>query len=136
LVLTLLYLLIQLEKPNLILSAAVKPNLYQARQRFYQEWDVWLAAGYLDKAIVMNYAKNLKDFAANIDIMYDNLPSKYRKKIVMGIATYNQSPDKVVDKIKYTRVTRFSAVSFFSYTVMNKNPLYFESIKKSLYPRD
>ena len=128
--------MIQLEKPNLILSAAVKPNLYQARQRFYQEWDVWLAAGYLDKAIVMNYAKNLKDFAANIDIMYDNLPSKYRKKIVMGIATYNQSPDKVVDKIKYTRVTRFSAVSFFSYTVMNKNPLYFESIKKSLYPRD
>ncbi len=128
--------LIQSVKPNITLSAAVKPNLYQARERFFQEWDVWLAAGYLDKAIVMNYTKDLKIFAANIDIMYDNLPSKYRKKIVMGIATYNQSPKNVIDKIKYTRVTRFNSVSFFSYTVMDKDPSYFISIKSALYPRN
>ena len=128
--------LIQSVKPNISLTAAVKPNLYQARERFFQEWDVWLAAGYLDKAIAMNYTKDLKDFAANIDIMYDNLPSKYRKKIVMGIATYNQTPKYVIDKIKYTRVTRFNAVSFFSYTVMQKDPLYFKSIKSALYPRN
>ena len=128
--------LIQSVKPSITLTAAVKPNLYQARERFFQEWDVWLAAGYLDKAIVMNYTKDLKEFAANIDIMYDNLPSKYRKKIVMGIATYNQSPKNVVDKIKYTRVTRFNSVSFFSYTVMYKDPSYFKPIKNILYPRD
>ena len=128
--------LIQSIKPEIILTAAVKPNLYQARERFFQEWDVWLAAGYLDKAIVMNYTKDLKEFAANIDIMYDNLPSKYRKRIVMGIATYNQSPENVIDKIKYTRVTRFNSVSFFSYTVMLKDPLYFNSVKNILYPRD
>lgn len=127
--------LIDVIRPNLILSAAVKPNLYQARDRYYQEWDVWLAAGYLDKAVVMNYTKILKDFAANIDIMYDNLPTKYRKKIVMGIATYNQSARQVVDKVKYTRVTRFKGISFFSYNVMVQNPRYFKSIKKVLYPR-
>ena len=102
---------------------------------YYQVWDVWLAAGYLDKAVVMNYTKNLKDFAANIDIMYDNLPTKYRKKIIMGIATYNQSARQVVDKVKYTRVTRFKGISFFSYNVMVQNPRYFKSIKKVLYPR-
>ena len=128
--------LIQSIKPEIILTAAVKPNLYQARERFFQEWDVWLAAGYLDKAIVMNYTKDLKEFAANIDIMYDNLPSKYRKRIVMGIATYNQPPENVIDKIKYTRVTRFNSVSFFSYTVMLKDPLYFNSVKNILYSRD
>lgn len=127
--------LIESTRPHMALTAAVKPNLYQARERFYQEWDVWLAAGYLDKAVVMNYAKDLKDFAANIDIMYDNLPSKYRKKIVMGIATYNQPARHVVDKVKYTRVTRFNGISFFSYNVMVKNPRYFRSIKKILYPR-
>ena len=127
--------LIESTRPQMELTAAVKPNLYQARERFYQEWDVWLAAGYLDKAVVMNYAKDLKDFAANIDIIYDNLPSKYRKKIVMGIATYNQPPRHVVDKVKYTRVTRFKGISFFSYNVMVKNPRYFRSIKKILYPR-
>jgi uncharacterized lipoprotein YddW (UPF0748 family) len=127
--------LIETVRPNMELTAAVKPNLYQARERFYQEWDVWLAAGYLDKAVVMNYTKDLKDFAANIDIMYDNLPSKYRKKIVMGIATYNQPARHVVDKVKYTRVTRFNGISFFSYNVMVQNPRYFRSIKKILYPR-
>ena len=127
--------LIDVIRSNLILSAAVKPNLYQARDRYYQEWGVWLAAGYLDKAVVMNYTKNLKDFAANIDIMYDNLPTKYRKKIVMGIATYNQPARQVVDKVKYTRVTRFKGISFFSYNVMVQNPRYFKSIKKVLYPR-
>lgn len=127
--------LIESVRPGMELTAAVKPNLYQARERFYQEWDVWLAAGYLDKAVVMNYARDIKDFAANIDIMYDNLPSKYRKKIVMGIATYNQTARHVVDKVKYTRVTRFNGISFFSYNVMAKNPRYFQLIKKILYPR-
>jgi len=121
--------------PNIELSAAVKPNLYEARDRFFQEWDVWIAAGYLDKAIVMNYAPNLKEFARNIDIIYDNLPSKYWKSIVMGIATYNQSPSKVINKIKYSKVTRFKSVSFFSYNVMDQNPRYFISIKKILYPK-
>ena len=121
--------------PNVELSAAVKPNLYEARDRFFQEWDVWIAAGYLDKAIVMNYASNLKEFARNIDIIYDNLPSKYWKSIVMGIATYNQSPSKVINKIKYSKVTRFKSVSFFSYNVMDQNPRYFRSIKKILFPQ-
>ena len=121
--------------PNIELSAAVKPNLYEARDRFFQEWDVWIAAGYLDKAIVMNYAPNLKEFARNIDIIYDNLPSKYWKSIVMGIATYNQSPSKVINKIKYSKVTRFKSVSFFSYNVMDQNPRYFRSIKKILFPQ-
>ena len=125
--------LLETIRPDMKLTAAVKPNLYQARERYFQEWDVWLAAGYLDKAVVMNYTKDLKDFAANIDIMYDNLPSKYRKNIVMGIATYNQPARHVVDKVKYTRVTRFNGISFFSYNVMVQNPRYFESIKKILY---
>ena len=50
--------------PNIELTAAVKPNLYQARERFFQEWDVWIAAGYIDKVLIMNYSKDLKGFAS------------------------------------------------------------------------
>jgi hypothetical protein len=53
----------------------------------------------------------------------------------MGIATYNQSPSKVINKIKYSKVTRFKSVSFFSYNVMDQNPRYFRSIKKILFPQ-
>jgi len=37
--------------------------------------------------------------------------------------------------VKYTRVTRFKGISFFSYNVMAQNPQYFRLIKKILYPR-
>ena len=121
--------------PTIELTAAVKPNLYQARERFFQEWDVWIAAGYIDKVLIMNYAKDLKVFASNIDIIYDNLPSKYWGKMVMGIATYNQSPIDVINKIKYSKVTRFKSISFFSYNVIEQNPRYFPPIKKILYPK-
>lgn len=119
-------------RPDCILSAAVKPNLYEARDRFYQEWDVWLAAGYLDWAIPMNYSASLRVFAKNIDIIYDNLPEKYRQKIIMGIATYNQKAPDAADKIKYTKITRFPGVALFSYNVLGKNPRYMDSIRSVL----
>ena len=125
--------MIRLSNPKIELSAAVKPNLYEARERFSQEWDVWLVAGYLDKALVMNYAADLKVFAANIDIMYDNLPKKYRDKIVMGIATYNQSSQEALTKVKYTKVTRFSSLAFFSYNSLIQNRTYFQNIKNYIY---
>ena len=40
---------------EIIISAAVKPNIYDAKLLFFQEWDLWLSAGYLDWAVPMNY---------------------------------------------------------------------------------
>ena len=114
-------------------SAAVKPNLNEAKQRYYQEWDVWLAAGYLDKAMIMNYSPDLKVFSNNINILFRNLPSKYRNKIVMGLATYNQTSNQVVNKIKYSKIASINDFAFFSYNVMSHNPRYFRSIKNELY---
>ena len=114
-------------------SAAVKPNLYTARERFYQEWDIWIAAGYIDKVMIMNYSPDLKIFSDNISIIFKNLPLKYRKKIVMGLATYNQTSDQVVSKIKYSRIASINDFAFFSYNVMSHNPRYFRPIKNELY---
>ena len=125
--------MIMLSNSRIELSAAVKPSLYEARERFSQEWDVWLVAGYLDKAFVMNYAADLKTFAANIDIMYDNLPKKYRDRVVVGIATYNQSAEEALTKVKYAKVTRFSSVAFFSYNSLAQSKAYFQTIKNYIY---
>jgi uncharacterized lipoprotein YddW (UPF0748 family) len=93
---------------------------------------VWLAAGYLDWAIPMNYTPNLRDFANNIDIIYENLPRKYRNKIIMGIALYNQKPIEAVDKIYYSEITRFRGISIFSYNVFKENPGYTNNFIKSI----
>jgi len=121
-------------RPDCQLSAAVKPNLLLAKNRYYQEWDIWLAAGYLDWVMPMNYTTDLREFANNIDIIYDNLPEKYRNRIMMGIALYNQPPSDAADKLSYTKITRFKGISLFSYSILNKNPNYIADLFHSFDP--
>ena len=111
-------------RPNCIISAAVKPNLYVARERYFQEWNVWLAAGYLDWVVPMNYSSKKREFVRNIDVIDDNFPKKYREKIIMGIALHNQTPSKASEKIKISRLRRFPRVSIFSYKIMIKDHRY------------
>ena len=111
-------------RPDCIISAAVKPNLYVARERYFQEWNVWLAAGYLDWVVPMNYSSKKREFARNIDVIDDNFPKKYREKIIMGIALHNQTPSEASDKIKFSRLRQFPRVSIFSYNIMIKDHRY------------
>ena len=111
-------------RPDCIISAAVKPNLYIARERYFQEWNVWLAAGYLDWVVPMNYSPKKREFARNIDVINDNFPKKYREKIIMGIALHNQTPSEASDKIKFSRLRQFPRVSIFSYNIMIKDHRY------------
>ena len=111
-------------RPDCIISAAVKPNLYVARERYFQEWNVWLAAGYLDWVVPMNYSPKKREFARNIDVINDNFPKKYREKIIMGIALYNQTPSEASDKIKLSRLRQFPRISVFSYNTMIKDHRY------------
>ena len=111
-------------RPDCIISAAVKPNLYVARERYFQEWNVWLAGDYLDWVVPMNYSSKKREFARNIDVIDDNFPKKYREKIIMGIALHNQTPSKASEKIKISRLRQFPRVSIFSYKIMIKDHRY------------
>ena len=110
--------------PNVILSAAVKPNLYVARERFLQDWGAWLAAGYIDWVVPMNYSTSMREFSQNISVINDNFPKKYRDKIIMGIAIYNQGPRDAAQKIKYSFKEKFVGISLFSYNQMKNNSDY------------
>ena len=119
-------------QPYCIVSAAVKPNLYDARNQYGQEWDVWLAGRYIDWAVPMNYAMDLNHFDRNIQIMKDNLPAQYLDRIVMGIAVYNQKPRTAGQKIYHTGKNDFSGISIFSYTVFKEQPSYAKKLVKYL----
>ena len=120
-------------RPDCIISAAVKPNLYVARERYFQEWNVWLAAGYMDWIVPMNYSPKMREFARNIDVINDNLPKKYRDKIIMGIALYNQEPSEAAEKIKFSRLRQFPGISVFSYNLMIKDPRYSSALDQENY---
>ena len=120
-------------RPDCIISAAVKPNLYVARERYFQEWNVWLAAGYMDWIVPMNYSPKMREFARNIDVINDNFPKKYRDKIIMGIALYNQEPSEAAEKIKFSRLRQFPGISVFSYNLMIKDPRYSSALDQENY---
>ena len=119
-------------QPDCIISAAVKPNLLSARNTFSQEWDVWLAGGYIDWAVPMNYTMDLSTFDKNIRIMKENLPLKYLDRVVMGIATYNQSARNAGKKIYHAGKNDFGGISIFSYTVFKNEPSYADKLIKYL----
>lgn len=119
-------------RPRTIISASVKPDLYAARNRYFQEWDVWIAAGYLDWAIPMNYSQSIREFAAKIEIIYDNIPRKYRNRILMGISTYNQPSMDALDKMRYSRMTQFPGICLFSYNSLIDTPKYVETLLEEL----
>ena len=116
--------------PNCIISAAVKPNIYDAKLTFFQEWDLWLSAGYLDWAVPMNYIVDNNDFVQNMYMIKDHLPKKYHDKIVVGISTYNQSAKSAGKKINRLRKMQFYNISIFSYNTIIKNPNYWRRLKK------
>ena len=122
--------IIRINSPDCIISAAVKPNIYIARNRYGQEWDLWLSAGYLDWAVPMNYATEKDDFDLNIRVMQDNLPKKYHEKIIMGISTYNQSARSAGKKVQHAKKLNFPNICFFSYNTFKEKPSYWNLLKR------
>ena len=116
--------------PNCIISAAVKPNIYDAKLTFSQEWDLWLSAGYLDWAVIMNYIVDNNEFVQNMYIIKDNIPKKYHNKIIVGISTYNQGARSAGKKINRLRRMDFNNISIFSYNTMIAKPNYWKRLKK------
>ena len=119
-------------QPKCVISAAVKPNLFNAKNTFGQEWDVWLTRGYIDWAVPMNYSNENRTFENNLKIIKDNIPSKHLNRIIMGIGAYNQNPRFAGQKIYRAGKYDFGGISIFSYTVFKEQPNYAKQIIKYL----
>ena len=124
--------LILKRRPDCLLTAAVKPNLDEAHNRFFQEWDRWLTDGLIDYAVPMNYAIKLRDFAQEIENIRERLPQKYWPGLIMGVAAYNQDIVETRDKIRFSRVTGLPGVAVFSYDAHKTAPHLFLPIAQEL----
>ena len=114
------------------LSAAVKPDLIESKNRWYQDWGSWLHQDIVDFVIPMNYYKEIRYFNNSIQIMKSNLDPNSLTKIIMGISTYNQDSQSATDKILLTRLNGFRGVSIFSYDSHKNNLKWFQPITEAL----
>ena len=124
----------EVHKPghNIKLSAAVKPNIVDAKYRWYQEWNQWVQKGIIDFVVPMNYFKEIRDFNNSVQIMKSNLAQDELEMVVIGVSTYNQDAQSAADKILLARLNGFKGVSIFSWDSHKNNLDWFQPINDAL----
>ena len=124
----------ELHRPgyNIKLSAAVKPNIVDAKFRWYQEWDKWIQEGIIDFVVPMNYFKEIRDFNNSVQIMKSNLIKEELEMVIIGVSTFNQDAQSAADKILLARLNGFKGVSIFSWDSHKNNLDWFQPINDAL----
>ena len=124
----------EVHKPghNIKLSAAVKPNIIDAKYRWYQEWDKGVKKGIIDFVVPMNYFKEIRDFNNSVQIMKSNLAQDELEMVVIGVSTFNQDAQSAADKILLARLNGFKGVSIFSWDSHKNNLDWFQPINDAL----
>ncbi len=117
---------LKIKNNNLRLSVAVKPDPVQAKHRYFQDWKSWLEKKICDFVVMMNYRTNLDEFTFILNQV--NEP-QLKKRIIVGISTYNQNSEAVRSRIKFVKSGQFAGFSLFSYNHLVKNQGYLKNLK-------
>jgi uncharacterized lipoprotein YddW (UPF0748 family) len=94
--------------PNAIWSVAVKPDYLLAKNIYGQDWIHWLKQGIVDFVIPMNYSPV-------DDLFYDQVtsyPSHFKKRIWLGIATYNQNITQFKNRYSFAKKNVYNTAIF------------------------
>ena len=112
---------------DLIVSCAVKSDLFKARHTFVQNWDEWLVKNYCDRVLMMNYDTVSANFVRNLE---NPRQDELRDRIVIGISTYNQSEQAVIKRINWTKQYGYGGYALFSFNHLSETSNYMERIAK------
>ncbi len=119
-------------KPNIELSAAVKPDPYSAKKYFGQNWEEWLDKKYVDTVYLMAYQTKDESF----NQLLAKLPEKQSEHIVLGVRAWsddNSYPAYLLrNKIASVIKSPFKGISFFSYSGINSQS-YFATIRPMIH---
>jgi len=108
---------------NLKLSAAVKPNIYESKKRWNQDWDYWIKENYIDFVVIMNYFSDTESFSSNLWELYKYFEDRENiNKIYVGINAIDVSLEG--NRLKDTQLIKnqinnaidfsFPAIAIFS----------------------
>ncbi|MCF7740532.1 MAG: family 10 glycosylhydrolase [Candidatus Marinimicrobia bacterium] len=103
------------------LSAAVKPDPVEARNKYFQDWEEWLRKGLIDFVVAMNYTSDNQEFGR---IVKHIKKRQIKDKVWMGIGTYNQNPVMTDRQFNLCIQDNYKGVVFFSYKSLIDKNLY------------
>lgn len=115
---------------NIKLSAAVKPDILEAKYRWYQDWESWINEDIIDFCVVMNYYEDFNKFNSINTILNSRISDK--NKISIGISVFNQSQSMISNKILLTRLDGFNKFSLFPYNIDKDTTNWYDPIYNTL----
>jgi len=103
----------RVERPGLVVSAAVAPDEAQAVNNKFQDWPVWLASGVLSALCPMTYTPDSRLFQEQIEQARGR--AKVGQSIWAGIAAYRLDLAGIVEKVTVAREAGAQGVVLFSH---------------------
>ena len=112
---------------DIMISAAVKTNPIEAKNRWYQDWNKWIRDDLLDFVIPMNYTTDNSTFIDNLRKIKSIIP--FNDKIIIGIALHNQNESGIAQKIIFSKYCGYTRICLFSYNSIRNNSIDLSLIK-------
>ena len=121
---------IRRERPGIVFSAAVMPDIDASRDLHGQDWVSWVRNGYLDFVVPMCYSRSDEVVEQQLRRAVQSVGEA---RVMAGIAVYNQHSRGAVEKIRMARRQGVLGVSLFSYDSVEKRTDYLHSLKRSVF---
>jgi uncharacterized lipoprotein YddW (UPF0748 family) len=130
-----IYQSVKKEKPNISVSAAVYPDLYDAATDKGQDWKKWQKDGIVDFVVPMIYSS---DPAKVRDMILLDASISSGSSVVIGLGAFNNAAADINSYLKtYKHFKKYyrsiKGFSLFSYDSISQTPTYFEKIRKDVF---
>jgi uncharacterized lipoprotein YddW (UPF0748 family) len=128
---------LKLERPDLIVSAALVAETRQAFHERFQDWAHWARRGWLDLLCPMIYTPQTDRFQTLLDGV---LSAAAGRPVWVGIGAYQQGVEQAKEKILAARAAGADGFLLFSYdTILQPSPNhpqgdYLEQLRPLLLP--
>jgi len=113
-------------RPAVLLSAALLPWAERAYLSAFQDWRGWLSEGLLEKALVMNYSRDIKlasQISRSVSGIRRDPSDTYKKLIIIGLGAwmFSEEPAGLWRQWRDARQAGADGVALFSYDQMVGN---------------
>jgi len=108
-----IYYAVKARRPDLLVSAAVFPNIEDARSNRFQDWPRWLREGILDVAVPMAYTDDLEAFQGYVRQAVAVTGS--RERVWAGVGIFVTDLNGALAQIEAARRGGTAGVVLFSY---------------------
>jgi uncharacterized lipoprotein YddW (UPF0748 family) len=103
----------RVERPGLVLSAAVAPDEAQAVNHKYQNWPYWLSSGILSALCPMVYTADNRTFLSQVERALERAGT--RQPVWAGIGAYRLDLAGIVEKVRLARQAGAGGIVLFSH---------------------